>query len=147
MFGFGKGKIEIKLNKYEFAPGEVIEGTLVLTLKKPMEAGGLTIGLVGYQKTVQGFGTHRRYRTIKVFDFEKPIDGAKGYSTQPMEYKFTLKIPANVATGKMPEGALGGVVKAAQLLTQTRSRVDWRVVGRLKVKGIDVSKKVKVNVA
>ncbi|MEE9525537.1 MAG: hypothetical protein V3V78_02920 [Candidatus Woesearchaeota archaeon] len=145
MFGFGKGKIEIKLDKYEFVPGDTISGTLVLKLKKPLEANELTIGIEGYQKTVQGYGNSRNYRTTKVFDFEKPLDGAKGYSTQPQEYKFTLKIPSSVATGKI-EGALGGVVKAAQLLTQTRSRIDWRVVGRLKVKGFDVSKKVKINV-
>ena len=36
MFGFGKGKIEIQLSKYNYSPGDELSGTVILKLKKPV---------------------------------------------------------------------------------------------------------------
>jgi len=52
MFWFKKGKIAILLNKSTFSPGETIEGTLRIKLKKPVFANGLKVSLVGYLWTI-----------------------------------------------------------------------------------------------
>ncbi len=41
VFGFGKGKIEMTLNKYGFGFGETISGNVNLQLKKTIQARGL----------------------------------------------------------------------------------------------------------
>ena len=51
MFGFGKGSIEIQLEKYNFSPGETISGNVSLKVKKQEKAKAVTIRLIGEQKT------------------------------------------------------------------------------------------------
>ena len=150
MFGFGKGKIEIQLDKYNFSAGEVIEGTLALSLKKPLHGNGLSIQIIGEQKISQGFGTSRTYRTVKIFDFVQPLDGEKEYpaSEQPLVYPFKIKLPANVQSKQqMPEGTLGTVLKAAQMFSGSNSTTYWYLIGRLDVPGLYITKKIQINVA
>ncbi|MFH1589847.1 MAG: hypothetical protein ABIB43_04740 [archaeon] len=149
MFGFGKGKIEIQLNNYNYAPGQTIEGTVSLKLKKPLQGKELSIRLFGEQKISQGYGTNKSYRTVKIFDFKQPLDREKEYlpGSQPLVYQFKITIPANVESQQPPEGALGTVMKTAQMLLGTKIRTNWYLVARLDVKGFDMTKKVQINVA
>jgi len=150
MFGFGKGKIEIQLDNYNYSPGQVIEGTVALSLKKPLPGKELSITILGEQKISQGYGTNRSYRTVKIFDFKQPLDREKEYPAgdQPLVYPFKIKIPANVESKQqMPEGTLGTVMKAAQMFSGTKSRTQWYLIARLDVKGFDITKKVQINVA
>ena len=45
-----KGKIEIIPDKYQYSPGETINGKLRLIIKKPMISRELKINLIGQQK-------------------------------------------------------------------------------------------------
>ena len=38
MFGFGKGKIEIQLPKFNFSPGEMVEGIIVLNVTSSIKS-------------------------------------------------------------------------------------------------------------
>jgi len=150
MFGFGKGKIEIQLGKYNYSPGETIEGTVALSLKKPLPGKELSIRVIGEEKIQQRYGTSRSYRTVPVFDFKQPLDREREYPAggQPLVYPFKIKLPANVETKQqMPEGTLGTVLKAVQMFSGTRSRISWYLIARLAVKGFDITKKVQINVA
>jgi len=150
MFGLGKGKIELQLDKYQFKPGEEIKGTLIMTLKKPVEAGGVDIRLFAQQRQTRytSKGTSTRYMTL--YDFSLPLDREKTYPPQPSSYKFSLKIPTQFAAQKMPDGTMGQVIKVAQFLAGGRTVTKWYVIGKLKVKGWgpfnDISKKVQINV-
>lgn len=163
MFGFDKGKIEIQLDKFNFSPGEVIEGTVALKLKKPVKAKELSIRIVGEQTTTQregvsiGIGTNRGTqntdsRTTTIFDFKQPLDGEKEYlaGEQPTVYPFKIKIPANVLsqqTQAPQEGTLGTVLKVAQMVSGTSSRISWYLIASLDVpKAFDVSKRVQINI-
>ncbi len=53
MFGFGKGKIEIKIEKFNFAPGETIPGEVVMKLKKPLKAKEFNIFFIGEEKITE----------------------------------------------------------------------------------------------
>ena len=149
MFGFGKGKIEIQLDKYNYSPGETIEGTVALSLKKPLPGKELSIRLIGEEKVQQGYGRNSSYRTVAVFDFKQPLDREKEYPAgQPMAYSFKIKLPADVAgRQQMPEGKLGTILKVAQVMSGTVRRINWYLIARLDVKGFDISKKVQINVA
>ncbi len=48
MFG-SKGKIDVSIQKTNYAPGDTISGNVALTLKKPVEARETSISLIGEQ--------------------------------------------------------------------------------------------------
>ncbi|MBN1389904.1 MAG: hypothetical protein JXA22_04600 [Candidatus Thermoplasmatota archaeon] len=143
--GFWKGKIELKLDRFKFRPGDAIEGDLLLTLKKPTKARGIYVRLVGEEKV-----SERRYedghsrtetRTHKIFDLKVPLDGEKEYSEGI--YHFRVPIPRNLFDeGARPEGLLGDVVGALESLSGRRSRIEWKLIGNLDIPmGFDLSKK------
>jgi hypothetical protein len=70
---FGKGKIDIVIQRTSYAPGDTISGNVVLTLKKPVKAREVSASLIGEYKIMQ---TTRRTRVPK----ELPLqwDGVAG---------------------------------------------------------------------
>lgn len=148
MFGFGKGKIDLKLEKLNFKPGETIKGTVSLELKEPIQARGLKVLFYGIAKQSQtGFsssgGVKHRSNTKKIHNFEMTLDGEKEYKQG--EYNFKIAIPQN-AVPKMPSGALGGMVQAAQFLGAVPN-IKWFVEAKLDIpKGFDVRKKIQINI-
>ena len=149
VFGFGKGKIEVILEKYNFSPGESIKGRISLKLKKPIEAKALKVGLVGEKATTEfgktsGRGMSTSQSKTHFYDFEMPLDGKKEYLEG--EYNFEIKIPANVLQSQ-PGGTVGDVIKGIQLLSGKDVRISWHVIAKLDIpSGLDVSKKVQVNI-
>ncbi len=144
VFGFGKGKIEVSLEKYNFSPGEIIKGKISLKLKKPTRAKALKVGLVGEKKTTQYRTSSSSQSKTHFFDFEMPLDGEKEYLEG--DYNFEIKIPANVLQVQ-PGGAVGDIVKGIQLLSGKDVKISWHVIAKLDIpSGIDVSKKVQVNI-
>ena len=51
VFGFGRGKFEITLEKFNYSPGETIKGKISFDLKKPTKAKGLKVALIGERIT------------------------------------------------------------------------------------------------
>jgi len=147
MFGlFSKGKVEIQLNKYNFRPGEVIEGTVTFKLKKPYHGNECFIRLVATQTLTEYTNGRRSTRKTDIFNFKHPLDGEKDYSTQPYSYPFKINIPQNV-TAPTPDGTLGTVLKAASFLSKQSKRVNWYLKAQLDIpKAIDMRKKVQINV-
>ncbi len=152
--GFGKGKIKVTLDKYGFAPGETIRGTLNMGLKKSVDARGLKIGLVAEElvreRRRDGKGTHTSRR--RIFDFDYPLDGEKTYPAGDHgPYPFEITVPKDEADPGHGEGGIGRT--AAQVMRFAtnvgRSRMlRWHVVAALDVpKAFDVKKRVKINVA
>ncbi|MBI2530210.1 MAG: hypothetical protein HYW05_03665 [Candidatus Diapherotrites archaeon] len=146
LFNFGIGGIELRLEKYEFAPGEAIKGHVSLKLKKPIKARKLGIALLGLQETHQlRSGPSPRRESNYIFNFEKPLDGEKEYLQG--EYDFELKIPANVLEGSYGSGALAAVAKTAQFLGGALTNIKWFVEASLDIPmGLDVRKKIQINI-
>src|SRR3989338_8538345 len=98
MFGLGKGSIEIQLEKYNFSPGETINGKVFLKIKKQEKAKAVIIRLIGEQKssnfsTVQK--TNVKTRKQYIYDFKQQLDSEKEYSGE-FNYNFQIKIPQNI---------------------------------------------------
>ncbi len=68
-----KGKIEINLGNFNFSPGDVIEGTIILKLKRPIHAKSLNVRLMGLKKNKRygagsyGMSKQSSMRTIFYF--------------------------------------------------------------------------------
>jgi len=152
VFGLGKGKIELQLEKYNLHPGDTIKGTVTLKLKKPVHARALKILFFGEQITnttsLQGNAVHRNTSITYVYKFEMPLDREKDYFNE--NYSFEITIPKDILqrTSATPQGTIGEIVKAAQILSGMNRRIQWYIEAKLDVpKGLDVKKKTQINIA
>lgn len=170
MFGFGKGKIDITIQKTNYVPGDTISGNVALTLKKPVKAKEVSISLVGEEVTTGGGGkvgwgggrTSGGVGTMggggstkieRIYDFKQQLDSEKEYS-QGGEYHFEIKIPADILGmgPQTPEGKLGQVLKVAQTVATftgaiSRERIQWYLLAKLDIPGgLDISKKVDITI-
>ena len=152
VFGLFEGKIEISLNKTNFAFGETAEGNLSLKLKKEKQARQLRVSIVA-EKQVSQYGTSPRGGMKKssnkdiLFSTDVILDGEKLYSPPGAEYKFKIQVPQKSAIPAMPEGGLGAALKAVQFLRGQTSQLRWFIIGTLDVPGaIDIRKRVQISV-
>ena len=149
MFGFGQKKIDVLLEKFNFSPGDTIKGKVILKLGKPVSAKQLKVGLRGEKisssMTMGPHGADRQRQKSYIFDFEMPLDQEKEYDEG--EYSFEIKVPKSLSNDKMPSGVAGDILKGVEILANAQSRVNWYVIAYLDVPmGIDISKKVQVNI-
>ena len=100
MFGFGVGKIELKLPKTTYAQGEAIGGTLLLTVNKPVKARGLFVTLSAEQQIrerVYNQGkTEMRTVKEKIYNFQQQLDCDKEYQKtgEATPYPFSITMPS-----------------------------------------------------
>jgi hypothetical protein len=164
---FGKGKIDIPIQKSHYAPGDIISGDVSLTLKKPVKAREVSISLIGEHKTTQttpqaagsmgggGMSMSTTTKTVRIYDFKEHLDGDKEYS-QGREYRFEIKIPADTLSMTPQvaevEGKLGQVLKVAQTAAAMTGaipfqRIKWYLLAKLDIPGgLDISKKVDITI-
>ena len=164
---FGKGKINITIQKTYYTPGDIISGDVALTLKKPVKAREVSISLIGEHKTSQttphaggpmgggGMSMSTTTKTVRIYDFKQQLDGEKEYS-QGREYRFEIKIPADTMSMRPQisevEGKLGQVLKVAQTAaamtgTIPFQRIKWYLLAKLDIpSGLDISKKVGITI-
>ena len=140
-----KRSIKINLDKYQFSPGEEITGTLILKLKKAIQAKGLSVRLLGKEVINSREGGVSNSRTNVIFDFSLPLDGEKEYPAgKELSYSFNIKIPVNVF-GEQPLVE----IDTRRLFGASigSRRIDWFVIGRLESPGFDIIGKTKINIA
>ena len=89
VFGFGKGKMEILLNKNDYKPGDMIIGDINLELKKPMQAKELKISFIAEKE----YGTEGSKKQV-LYQTEKTLGGQGEYYNNV--YHFELKIPEEI---------------------------------------------------
>lgn len=144
------GKMTIELEKLEFHPGDSVNGTVKLEMKKSMPARALKAKVFGQEIIKKRSGGKTSTEMHTIFDFEKELSGEREYRTE--EFQFQITIPTNVLEKNTPqlEGTAATAVAAIGMLTgssQSR-RIEWRVEAKLDVPGgLDISNKVKINVA
>ena len=168
---FGKGKINITIQRTEYAPGDIISGDVALTLKKPVNAREVSISLIGERiplgswhgsKTkmttwTRGGGKKTLTETkssTEIYNFKQPLDSEKEYS-QGREYRFEIKIPADIL-GPKREGTLGQALKvvgvvfavvAAFTSGEIHLPTKWYLLAKFDIpRGPDIWKKVAVKI-
>jgi hypothetical protein len=167
MFGVSKGRISISVRKTSYAPGDIVSGNVVLTLKAPVKAREVSISLIGEQWVVsryeessrgislEGIGRAKSTSTSKqkkrIYDFKQLLDGEKEYADE-REYRFEIKIPADMPHMPGREGEarraskIGQAVAAMTSLTRP-SPIKWYLLAKLDIpRGLDISKKVEITI-
>ena len=91
---FGKGKINIALQRTGYVPGDTISRNVVMTLKKPVKARGVGIFLIGERTAARATLTTRgtTINVTRIHDSKQELDSEKEYGLRH-EYQFEMKIP------------------------------------------------------
>ena len=147
LFGFlKKGKIEIVVSRMNYLFNETISGTVKMQLNKPIEARGMRVKLVAEQEVyVRQHNGNYTKQTKTLYEFTQPLDGAKTYSIEPVEYKFDIKTPASLSQ----QGGIGmQLVSSGMSLLGTRpGPIRWWLDASLDIpKGFDVSTRLQITV-
>jgi len=152
---FGRGKIDISIQKTSYAPGDTISGSVNLTLNNQVKAREMTLSLIGEyttkitrQRSIDGVTVrarrwqmsdtmaHRRpagptydvgqkTEHVRICTFNEQLDGEGEYS-QSRRYEFKIKIPTD---------------------TPDSSAVNWYLLAKLDIpRGRDVTKKVRIKI-
>lgn len=140
-----KGGITIQLNKFEYSIGETVSGSVILKLKKDVEAKSLKVGIIGERKQRSYSKGKSTNRTDILFNFKKPLDEEKIYHAGENKYEFELKIPENLSN-KITTGnqMVDSFVNSVQALGGGFIR--WYVVAELEMKGFDMTKRIQINI-
>ena len=144
---FGKEKITLMLEKYDFKPGDTIKGNISLNLKKPVHARKLEVSLIGKRKTRHHTSRGSQTHYEKIYDFDIPIAGEKEYQNE--QYPFEIKIPSDILSDKTArdtmqdslEDKIGTAGTFISAMTMGTYRIYWEVRAQLDVpKMFDVKK-------
>ena len=146
---FKKDQILITLEKYAFAPGEIIKGSVGLKLKRPVKAKKLTVALIGL-RIVRESGIavgplrveNQRPQTqvYTIYNFEIPLDGESAFFHEL--YPFEIKIPSDILQSAQQNlhstlTCLGKTLtEIAQMMEQLSlkdSQVEWSVEAKLHI--------------
>jgi sporulation-control protein spo0M len=152
---FGRGKIDISIQKTSYATGDTISGSVNLILKKPVRAREVTLSLMGEyttkvasQRSIDGVTVRaRRWQTsdtikltrnagptydvghqtehVRIHIFKEQLDGEGEYS-ESRRYEFKIKIPTD---------------------TPDSSGVNWYLLAKVDIPhGRDITKKVRMTI-
>jgi len=144
MFGIGAGKIELKLEKTTFSPGETIEGQLLLSLNGPVKAKGVFVKLYAEQS----FRQKDKIETRRVYEFPLQLDGEKEYpkTTEPLSYDFQIKVPESAGqVQQRPSLSIGPITIG--IGSGAVGPLKWFVEGQLDIPlAFDIRNRVQLNI-
>jgi hypothetical protein len=150
MFGFGRGKIIVSIQKTSYAPGDVISGNVALTLKKPVRAKELSISLIGTGKLAPydtGEGTTHSLSWERIYEFKQHLDGEREYS-EGREYHFEVEIPTDILTRHFrPKRSRAFTLTSKGFKEVPFGEKKWYLLAKLDIpRGLDISKKVDIRI-
>ena len=140
---FGPPKITLTLEKFNFTPGDMANGTVKLNLKKPIYARKLLVSVMGIRKVRKG----NSWQWQTVYDFDMPVSGEKDYQNE--QVPFQLKIPPDILDPRTSQQAmqdsiedkLGSAGKFISAVTVGTGTTNWKIRAQL-----DIPKKLDVKV-
>ncbi len=143
MCTFWKGNMELDIPQNTFALHEYIKGKVILRLKKPITARGLSVRLEGREMVVsEDFHDEEPRREWQIFcDVTVPLGGHMVYSSG--EYEFKIDIPNEASHGlRKTRGKAGKLLKTMGGFVGTPGIIEWHIHARLDIPmGIDLVKK------
>ncbi len=144
ILGLGAGKMELRLNRTELHPLDMVEGTATLSMNAEAQAHGVVAEF--WAQIQRGSGKHRH--TEILHRQEKRLDGERNYSQYEgqKQYAFTFQIPQGILM-QTPRGNdfVGGIF--GWLEENRNNSVEWYVSVKLDIPmAFDVSAKQQLRV-
>ena len=140
-----KGSIELIPEKYNYNLGEKINGKIILKLKKPADNGKLIIGLKCEKSETNYSNGKKSSSDYILFDFKFPLENKKDYLPGEYPYDFSIEIPKNYSKDVGP--IAGNIIKSINFLRGRESSLKWHLYSELNCSGVDLSKRIEINVS
>lgn len=138
-----KGSITITPERYSYTFGETINGTITLKLKKSVNSEKLVSGIKCNMIETSYSRNEKNTATRTIFDFNYPLENQRTYAPGEYSYNFSVNIPRDISN---PEGIAGNIVKSIGFLIGKNSSFNWELYSELKCSGVDLGKKIKINI-
>ena len=137
---FMRGSIKLSLRRTAFNSGDPITGRFELHTKKAVQGNKLSVSLIGVQVTTSYSGGKQRTRSREIYRNEVLIEEGKTYPAgHTAGYDFQLVVP-NANAPDFLNSPLGQALGTAlRLLSNSDSRLKWKVEARLDAKGVDLA--------
>lgn len=145
---FMRGSIKISLPQTAFDPGSAIKGSFELTTRKAIEGKQLIVSLIGAEITEIRKNDKTETRRQEIFRNEKQIEKERDYQAGFVKtYEFEIPVPKFNSPEFLNSPVGSAIASAASILTNRRTRIEWKLQARLVAKGIDLvgSKKISIN--
>src|SRR5262245_61316937 len=78
--GIGLGTVRLSLTRTRFAPGDTINGSVVLALPEPVDGKRLVVGVRAWQRAAEQ----------TVYKFERELGGAESYASGERAFELTV---------------------------------------------------------
>ena len=137
-----KGSINIIPENHTYITGEKIKGKIVLNIKKNVKSGRLIVGIV-CERTEKFSSSNKKFENT-LFDFNQLLEEKRNYTPSEYSYDFSLMIPVNVSQGL--EGISNNLIKVVKDLIGQNSFTKWFLYAKLQCKGVNLSKRVQINI-
>ncbi len=138
-----KGSITITPERYSYNFGEVINGVITLKLKKSVSSDKIIAGMRCNMEETAYSGKETNRSKKVVFDFNYPLENQRAYAPGEYTYNFSINIPTNSPS---PEGVAGNIVKSVGFLMGKNASFNWELYSELKCSGVNLKKKIKINI-
>jgi sporulation-control protein spo0M len=157
---FGRGKIDISIQKTSYTPGDTISGSVNLTLKNPVKAREMTLSLIGEYMTIvtdrvigpvpavrpKGGLLLTRGRMLQSDEIRKvePIHHYKKSTKNVQIYGFKEQLDGEIEYSQSKEYRFGIKITTDM---PTSSVVNWYLLAKLDIPhGRDITKKVRIKI-
>jgi predicted small secreted protein len=143
-----RGSIKLSLTQTAFDPGSVIKGSFELTTRKAIEGKQLIVSLIGSEITEIRKNDKTEIRRQEIFRNEKQIEKERDYQAGFVKtYDFEIPVPKFNTPEFLNSPVGSAIASAASILTNRRTRIEWKLQARLVAKGIDLvgTKKISIN--
>ena len=152
---FGRGKIDISIQKNKYAPGDTISGSVDLTLNKPVKAREMTLSLMGEYKTeVAGKRSidavtvrARRYQMTDSFELSGPAGPSYDVGHKTEHVRICIFKEQLDGEGEYGQSRRYGFKIKIETDTPDSSAVKWYLLAKLDIPhGRDITKKVRIKI-
>lgn len=140
-----KGSIDILPEKYNYGFGETINGKVVLKIKKSVSSDKLIVGLRCDKSEINYSRGKRSSENYTLFDFNLPLENKKECVPGEYSYDFSIDIPKDTYT--VPRGIAVNMIQSINSLVGKNSSLKWYLHSELKCAGVDLSKRIEINVS
>ena len=157
---FGRGKIDISIQKTSYQPGDTISGAITLTLNKPVKAREMTLSLIGEYITVvtdrvigpvpavrpKGGLLWTRGPMLQSDEIRKiePIHHYKKSTENVRIYGFKEQLDGEIEYNQSKEYRFRIKITTDM---PTSSNVNWYLLARVDIPhGRDITKKVRITI-
>ena len=149
---YRKGSIELRLSRHNYSPGDMLDGTLVVTPRQDLFVDEVYVELIctaHWDEYYYDDNDQRQRRSRSAEEYRHTHEIARGVSLtsgneQTFPFDFEVPYEARGLTGGSSHS--GGFLSSVMDSGRDRYRYEWSLAARLDMKGLDLTTSERVGI-